>query len=93
MADVKDVELYLQIILQLKERGLVLTEHIGDARLDARGEHGLSNVEIHDRDLAWLRQAECLVAEVTTPQPRPWLRDWEGHGVGQISSLSLSNRE
>jgi 2'-deoxynucleoside 5'-phosphate N-hydrolase len=62
-----DVELYLQIILQLKERGLVLTEHIGDARLDARGEPGLSDVEIHDRDLAWLRQADCLVAEVTTP--------------------------
>ena len=36
----KDVELYLQIILQLKERGLVLTEHIGDERLDARGEPG-----------------------------------------------------
>ena len=63
----KDVELYLQIILQLKEHGLVLTEHIGDARLDARGEPGLSDVEIHDRDLAWLRQADCLVAEVTTP--------------------------
>jgi len=43
----KDVELYIQIILQLKERGLVLTEHIGDTRLDARGELGLSNVEIH----------------------------------------------
>jgi len=62
-----DVELYLQIILQLKERGLVLTEHIGDSKLDASGEPGLSNVEIHDRDLAWLRQADCLVAEVTTP--------------------------
>jgi len=63
----EDVGLYLQIIMQLKEHGLVLTEHIGDARLDARGEPGLSDVEIHDRDLAWLRQAECLVAEVTTP--------------------------
>ncbi|SRR6266436_3883012 len=63
----KDVGLYLQIIMQLKEHGLVLTEHIGDARLDARGEPDLSDVEIHDRDLAWLRQADCLVAEVTTP--------------------------
>src|SRR5260370_34097172 len=63
----EDVALYLQIILQLKEHGLVLTEHIGDARLDARGEPGLSDVEIHDRDLACLRQADCLVAEVTTP--------------------------
>ena len=63
----EDVGLYLQIIVQLKEHGLVLTEHIGDARLDAGGEPGLSVVEIHDRDLAWLRQADCLVAEVTTP--------------------------
>ena len=62
-----DVGLYRQIILQLKEHGLVLTEHIGDERLDARGEPGLSEAEIHDRDLAWLRQADCLVAEVTTP--------------------------
>ena len=63
----EDVGLYLQIIMQLKEHGLVLTEHIGDERLDARGEPGLSDVEIHDRDLAWLGQADCLVAEVTTP--------------------------
>ena len=63
----EDVGLYLQIIVQLKEHGLVLTEHIGDARLDAGGEPGLNVVEIHDRDLAWLRQADCLVAEVTTP--------------------------
>jgi len=63
----EDVGLYLQIIVQLKEHGLVLTEHIGDARLDAGGEPGLSVVEIHDRDLAWLGQADCLVAEVTTP--------------------------
>ncbi len=63
----EDVGLYRQIILQLKQHGLVLTEHIGDERLDARGEPGLSDVEIHDRDLAWLRQADCLVAEVTTP--------------------------
>ena len=63
----EDVGLYLQIIVQLNEHGLVLTEHIGDARLDAGGEPGLSVVEIHDRDLAWLRQADCLVAEVTTP--------------------------
>src|SRR5260370_10241927 len=63
----EDVALYLQIILQLKEHGLVLTEHIGDVRLDARGEPGLGVAEVHDRDLAWLRQADCLVAEVATP--------------------------
>ncbi len=63
----EDVELYRQIIRRLKEHGLVLTEHIGDARLDARGEPGLTDAEIHDRDLTWLSEADCLVAEVTTP--------------------------
>jgi nucleoside 2-deoxyribosyltransferase len=44
----------------------VLTEHIGDSELSALGEGG-SDKEIHDRDLSWLREADCLVAEVTTP--------------------------
>lgn len=61
----EDAGLYLQIINQLSEYGLVLTEHLGDMMLDERGEPGLSDADIHDRDLAWLRQAECLVAEVT----------------------------
>jgi len=63
----EDVALYCEVIKQLSAYGLVLTEHIGDARLDAGGEPDLSDLEIHDRDLAWLRQADWLVAEVSTP--------------------------
>ena len=63
----EDAGLYLRIIKHLSEYGLVLTEHLGDVMLDERGEPGLSDADIHDRDLAWLRQAECLVAEVTAP--------------------------
>lgn len=61
-----DTPLYLQIIRQLSAYGSVLTEHIGDSELSALGEGG-GDKEIHDRDISWLREADCLVAEVTTP--------------------------
>jgi hypothetical protein len=62
----EDQALYLDIIAQLQKYGRVLTEHIGDAQLSTAGET-VSDREIHDRDLAWLRAADYLVAEVTTP--------------------------
>lgn len=62
----KDHALYLSLIEQLRTYGLVLTEHIGDARLTSEGESA-DSVAIHDRDLSWLKQAEYVVAEVTTP--------------------------
>lgn len=62
----EDTSLYLQIIRQLDAYGHVLTEHIGDSELSTLGEGG-SDREIHDRDLAWLKEADYLVAEVTTP--------------------------
>ena len=61
-----DFALYFDIIGRLSVYGRVLTEHVGDSGLDALGEEG-SDREIHDRDIAWLREADCLVAEVTTP--------------------------
>ena len=62
----EDKALYLEIVRRLRDYGEVLTEHIGDAGLSALGETG-DDAWIHDRDLAWLREAVCLVAEVTTP--------------------------
>ena len=47
----------------LANHGRVLTEHVGAPRAEA----ALGEVEVHDRDLRWLRQADVLVAEVTTP--------------------------
>lgn len=61
-----DQALYLEIINHLKEYGPVLTEHVGDPSLTVAGDV-LSDREIHDRDLAWLKNSECVVAEVTTP--------------------------
>ena len=61
-----DAALYFEIIEQLGEYGQVLTEHIGNPELTGLGEID-DDRKIHDRDLAWLKQADCLVAEVTTP--------------------------
>jgi hypothetical protein len=44
----------------------VLTEHFGSAGLTSVGE-SLGDRQIHDRDIDWLRLADVLVAEVTTP--------------------------
>ena len=61
-----DAPLYAEIVSVLRQYGEVLTEHIGDVALTSAGESN-SDTEIHDRDLAWLREADVLVAEVTTP--------------------------
>ncbi|HEV7644094.1 MAG TPA: nucleoside 2-deoxyribosyltransferase [Pyrinomonadaceae bacterium] len=62
-----DQKFYLAIIELLRQYGEVLTEHIGDPTLNEKGEDSLSDKEIHDRDLACLKAADVLVAEVTTP--------------------------
>jgi 2'-deoxynucleoside 5'-phosphate N-hydrolase len=61
-----DHALYFDIVKQLGAYGRVLTEHVGDSGLSELGEGG-SDKEIYDRDLSWLREADRLVAEVTTP--------------------------
>ncbi|HTH24235.1 MAG TPA: nucleoside 2-deoxyribosyltransferase [Vicinamibacterales bacterium] len=61
-----DQAIYEQIIEMLKQHGTVLTEHFGNVSLTAAGE-AIPDCDIHDRDLEWLRSADVLVAEVTTP--------------------------
>jgi nucleoside 2-deoxyribosyltransferase len=67
-----DVALYRRVIALLREYGEVLTEHVGDAGLVPTGEDGLSDQAIYERDMAWLADADVVVAEVTVPS----------HGVG-----------
>jgi hypothetical protein len=62
----KDARLYLKLVELLKAYGTVLTEHIADEQVTALGEASEDRA-LHDRDLAWLKDADCLVAEVTTP--------------------------
>ena len=61
-----DQAIYEEIIDRLRQYGTVLTEHVGDANLALGGEDA-ADCDIHDRDLDWLRRADVLVAEVTTP--------------------------
>jgi nucleoside 2-deoxyribosyltransferase len=63
----EDAGLYEEIIAVLAEFGEVLTEHVGNAGLRETGEDRLSDSEIYMRDLDWLKHADLVVAEVSTP--------------------------
>jgi hypothetical protein len=62
----EDSAIYHHIVSMLTRYGTILTEHVGDPNLDVRGEE-LSDQQIYDRDLEWLRSCDSLVAEVTKP--------------------------
>ena len=63
-----DVELYAALIDLLDAHGTVLTEHIADEDVEGKeASADVSDAGIHDQDLAWLRQADAVVAEVSTP--------------------------
>ena len=61
-----DAQLYKQIIELLKEYGEVLTEHIGDESITSAGS-GIDTNHIFEQDTDWIREADVVVAEVTTP--------------------------
>ena len=62
-----DQNTYTQIIELLKNYGTVLTVHVGNKALTALEEEKLTNEFIFDRDMKWLKQADVVIAEVTTP--------------------------
>ena len=63
----EDAAVYETMIAWLQSFGEVLTEHVGDISLTSRGDDGPDDRFIHDRDMAWLRACDCVVAEVTIP--------------------------
>ncbi len=60
-----DPESIPRLIRHLKNHGAVLTEHIGD--VIEGDEVDVSDEEIFLRDVAWLGEADALVADVTAP--------------------------
>jgi hypothetical protein len=62
-----DQDLYQEMIRHLQGYGDVLTEHVGDGDLSIDGTGEPPDVEIHRQDTGWLRRANVLVAEVSTP--------------------------
>lgn len=63
----EDKDLYLQLIRHLSKYGTVLTEHVGDKNLTSIGDDGPSDDWIYNRDMNWLKEADIVVAEVSTP--------------------------
>jgi len=63
----EDAQLYEKLIAYLKEKGQVLTEHIGSTDLSGEGETSSNDEEVYNRDIKWLQSADIMVAEVTTP--------------------------
>ncbi len=61
-----DAETYSKIINYLKKYGQVLTEHIGNKELTDSGEL-VPGEDIYTRDMALLKSADVLIAEVSTP--------------------------
>ena len=55
---------YMAMIIHLRQYGEVLTEHVGDQYLSALWEK-MSSREIHDRDIAWIVEADVVIADVT----------------------------
>ena len=77
-----DQHLYHQLIMGLQQYGQVLTEHVGSPDLTEWGDDGPSDRVIYDRDMAWLAEADLIVAEVTTPSLGV------GYELGRAESLS-----
>ncbi len=61
-----DQALYAEILKIIAKYGNVLTEHVGDKKISVMGEGDVTR-RIHKRDMDWLRDAEVVIAEVTTP--------------------------
>lgn len=57
---------YSKLISALNAKHTVLTEHIGDKSIGGRGEK-LLETYIFDRDVAWIRESDLVVAEVSVP--------------------------
>lgn len=71
----EDAALYARMIAYIKRNHSVLTEHIGNLALSAKeGSRPKSLAEgadvdraIYEEDSAWLREADMVIAECTTP--------------------------
>jgi len=63
----EQIDIYQKMITHLKTFGQVLTEHVGEANLTDKGEKGLDDSSIYQRDIDWLKSSDMVVAEVSNP--------------------------
>ncbi len=62
----QDAEIYAKLVEHLKNYGEVLTEHVGDNTLTEMGQDAPAKI-IFQRDYDWVKEADVIVAEVSTP--------------------------
>ncbi len=62
-----DAAIYEAMIEWLRSFGSVLTGHVGNPALTQSGNDGPNDRFIHNRDMAWLKSCDCVIAEVTRP--------------------------
>lgn len=61
-----DAKTYESLVSHIKNRAIVLSEIFADQKLTPNGSPAASR-DIHAGDLAWVRQADAIIAEVTSP--------------------------
>ena len=62
-----DAGLYAELIGFMQETDTVLTEHIGTSRISLEEQEIPVEQYIYERDIAWLRECDVLIAECTCP--------------------------
>lgn len=77
-----DKEIYHQLIQHLSSYGDVLTEHVGALDLSDFGEKGKTDEFIYTRDMDWIKEADVLVADVSTTSLGV------GYEIGQAESMN-----
>ena len=62
-----DAALYQRIIEYIKKTDVVLTEHIGKTNMSLKTQTRAIDIRIYERDTAWLKSCDLLIAECTCP--------------------------
>lgn len=63
-----DIDIYADLVDHLNTHGDVLTEHIAEENVEVNEQaQGLTEADIYEQDVKWLREADAVIAEVTTP--------------------------
>jgi len=62
-----DAALYARLIAHMNENHKVLTEHIGSPSLFPTIERGMTDEQIYEQDMNWLRESDIVIAECSTP--------------------------
>jgi 2'-deoxynucleoside 5'-phosphate N-hydrolase len=59
--------MYFDLIEEIQKHATVLTEHLGNKALSSYGEVERTDQDIYTRDMEWVREADAVIAEVSTP--------------------------